>query len=193
MTDFWVQVHGLPLDRQHLLNLQRIGRIMGRVLDTDLSGSGWKRFIRVRVEMDVGKLLCTRFPMNREKLSALWILFKYEKLGNFCYGCGLLGHEVKSCKDGEVQALWKKGITIGVHGNWLRAESSEFQPGIDLEGLKYSDLAECSPVEDNNSLRNPVRNGLMELDLSLTDQALIKASEVWEKMQQRVPMDQSEN
>jgi hypothetical protein len=33
----------------------------------------------------------------------------------------------------------------------------------------------------------------MEPDPSLTDQALIKASEVWEKMQQRVPMDQSEN
>ncbi|GMY06639.1 hypothetical protein FCV25MIE_01878 [Fagus crenata] len=36
-------------------------------------------------------------------------------------------------------------------------------------------------------------NGLVELDLSLTDQALIKASKVWEQMQQRVPMDQSEN
>ena len=126
MTDFWVQVHGLPLDRQHLLNLQRIGRIMGRVLDTDLSGSGWKHLIRVRVEMDVGKSLCIGFHMNREKLLALWIPFKYEKLGNFCYRCGLLGHEVKACRDGEVQALLKKGITIGVHGNWLRAESSEF-------------------------------------------------------------------
>jgi hypothetical protein len=122
-------------------NIFSTSKELGRVLDTDLSSSGWKRFIRVRVEMDVGKSLCTRFPMNREKLSTLWIPFKYEKLGNFCYGCGLLGHEVKSCKDGEVEALWKKCITIGVHGNWLRAKSSEFQPGIDLEGLKYSDLA----------------------------------------------------
>jgi hypothetical protein len=90
---------------------------------------------------------------------------------------------VKACRDGEVQALWKKGITMGVHGNWLRAESSEFQPRIDLEALKYSDLAECSLVEDNNSLRNPMGNGLVEPNPSLTEQTLIKASKVWEQMQ----------
>ena len=100
---------------------------------------------------------------------------------------------MKACRDGEVQALWKKGITMGVHGNWLRVESSEFQPRIDLEALKYLDLAECSLVEDNNSLRNPMGNGLVEPNPSLTDQALIKASKVWEQMQQRVSMDQSEN
>jgi hypothetical protein len=48
-------------------------------------------------------------------------------------------------------------------------------------------------VEDNNSLRNPVGNGLVEPNPSLTDQALIKVSKVWEQMQQRVPMDQLEN
>ena len=48
-------------------------------------------------------------------------------------------------------------------------------------------------MEDNNSLRNPVGNGLVEPNPSLTDQALIKVSKVWEQMQQRVPMDQLEN
>ena len=34
--------------------------------------------------------------------------------------------------------------TLGVFGNWLRAENNEFQPGIDLEGLRTSDMTECS-------------------------------------------------
>jgi hypothetical protein len=145
VTDFWVQIHGLPLNRQNHPSLKTLGGIMGKVIDTDLLGSGWKRFVRVRVEIEVGKPLRMGFPLHREKLPAIWIPFKFEKLGNFCYGCGRLGHEIKAYPDDEIQSLRKEGVTFGVHGNWLRAETSEFQPGIDLEGLKFSDIAECDP------------------------------------------------
>ena len=40
--------------------------------------------------------------------------------------------------------MWKEGITLGVFGNWLRAENDEYQPGIDLEALSKVDIAECS-------------------------------------------------
>jgi hypothetical protein len=54
-----------------------------------------------------------------------------------------LGHDIKDCHENEIQKLWKEKVTLGIHGNWLRSEASEFQPGIDLEELKNSDLAEC--------------------------------------------------
>lgn len=183
MSDFWVQIHGLRFDRQNIINLNKIGRMLGRVLDTDLSGHGWKHFIRVRVEVEVNKPLCTGFPMYREKLSALWIPFKYEKLGNFCYGCGILGHDVKVCREEEVQSLWKEGITLGIHGNWLRAESSEFQLGIDLKGLKYSDLAECNLEVGSSSSRSLERIKSQDLGSSLSIQSLPKAVEVMQEMQ----------
>ena len=33
---------------------------------------------------------------------------------------------------------------LGIHGNWLRAEVSDFQLGIDLESLRISDIIECN-------------------------------------------------
>ena len=148
ITDFWVQIHSLPLNRQFKSSVQRIGRMIGEVLDVDLTGnnvSSCKRFIRVRVGFDVSRPLPTRFPLDREDqgLHPLWIPFKFEKLGNFCYGFGILGHDIKDCHENEIQKLWKEKVTLEIHSNWLRSEANEFQPGIDLEELKNSDLAEC--------------------------------------------------
>ena len=193
VTGFWVQIHGLPLNRQNHPSLKTLGGIMGKVIDTDLSGNGWKRFVRVRVEIEVGKPLGTGFPLHREKLPAIWIPFKIEKLGNFCYGCGRLGHEIKACPNDEIQSLRKEGVTFGVYGNWLRAETSEFQPGIDLEGLKFSDIAECDPSMGNSTARNHDMGSLASPSHSPRDQAIQMALAIWEEVQLREPMDQSES
>lgn len=55
-TDFLVQSHGLPLNRQFDSSVREIRRMIGEVLDVDLIGSGvgsCKRFVRVRVRLDV--------------------------------------------------------------------------------------------------------------------------------------------
>ena len=146
-SHFWVQIHGLLLNRQNPQNLQELGRIFRSVLEEDLIGNGegaGKRYVRVRVSMVVDNPLITGFPLDRESLPTLWIPFKYEKLGNFCYGCGRLGDDIKDCPDDEVQLLWRDKLTNGIYGNWLRADNNEFQLGIDLEGLYTSDMAKCS-------------------------------------------------
>jgi hypothetical protein len=65
--DFWVQIHGLPFNKQFKSSVPRIGRIVGEVLDVDLTGNNvgsCKRFIRVRVGFDVSPLP-TGFPLDR--------------------------------------------------------------------------------------------------------------------------------
>ena len=94
--EFWIEVHSLPLDRQSMENLLKIGSIAGCALETDFIGPNegvWRRYIRVRVEVDVNCPLVPGFPLERDHLPDLWIPFNYEKLGNFCFGCGLLGHD----------------------------------------------------------------------------------------------------
>ena len=50
-------------------------------------------------------------------------------LGNFCFGCGLLGHDLRNCQDLGVQ-------NSGFFGKWLRANNDEFQPGIKLDDFR---------------------------------------------------------
>lgn len=156
----------------------------------DLSGSevgGGKRYVRVRVGIEVNKPLITGFPLARGELPVLWIPFKYEKLGGFCYGCGILGHNVNNCQDEESQRLWKDGATLGIHGNWLKSEVSEFQPVIDLESLHRSNIVESNlnrVILPNNREITPCPPSTSPTQVSL--QARIQ-------FQQQEPMDLSES
>ena len=60
------------------------------------------------------------------KVNERWISFKYKKLPNFCYWCGLISHDGKDCN------LWLARKETGhaeptEHGPWLRA--MPFNPG----------------------------------------------------------------
>ena len=51
VSDFWIQIHGLPFDRHNIANAQKIGKMVGPVLEEDISGGGVegaRKFIRVR-------------------------------------------------------------------------------------------------------------------------------------------------
>ncbi|KAF3946921.1 hypothetical protein CMV_026869 [Castanea mollissima] len=133
-TEFWIQIHGLPLNRRSKENVLKIGSIAGKALDTNLVGPGsgiLSKCVRVRVEMDISCPLVPGFPLERDHLPVLWIPFKFEKLGNFCFGCGMLGHDHRNCQDKGVQVLLSEGVNFGFFGKWLRADNDEFQPGKD--------------------------------------------------------------
>ena len=146
-TEFWIQIHGLPLNRRSEENALKIGSMVGRALETNFVGpvSGiWKRSVRVRVEVDISCPLVLGFLLEREQLPDLRIPFKFEKLGNFCFGCGMLGHDQHDYQDKGVQTLLREGVNFSFFGRWLRANNDEFQPSINLETLLNPDMAECT-------------------------------------------------
>ena len=119
----------------------------GRALETNFVGLGfeiWKRSVRVRVEVDISYPFVPGFPLEWEQLSDLWIPFKFEKLGNFFFDCGMLGHDQRDCQDKGVQTLIREGVNFGFFGRWLRADNDEFQPGINLETILNPDMVECN-------------------------------------------------
>ncbi|GAV77410.1 zf-CCHC_4 domain-containing protein [Cephalotus follicularis] len=51
----------------------------------------------------------------------VWIQFRYEKLPNFCFSCGSMGHLESECDQVKQDGDLGKGVTFQ-YGHWLRAE-----------------------------------------------------------------------
>ena len=121
-SPFWVQIHNLPLNNRTRETGWEIGSKLGEVLEVDVAESGvqWGRFLRVKVKMDVSKKLVRGKKIAFEGREQRWIAFKYERLPNFCYRCGLLNHGLRDCPKGKME----HGLESAPfqYGAWLRGE-----------------------------------------------------------------------
>lgn len=96
MVNFWVQIHGLPLEIVDEENARSIGCKLGEVLEVN-DIEEHKSFIRLRIRFSASQLLEPGFNFSRDNGDSLWIGFKYECLSSFCVHCGLLDHTIRAC------------------------------------------------------------------------------------------------
>ncbi|KAL2924423.1 Cellular nucleic acid-binding protein [Bienertia sinuspersici] len=90
---------------------------MGKFVEFDSSDPfGYKKFMRFRVDIDPCKPLMRGIKVLVGNVNK-WIEFKYEKLPDLCYLCGLFGHGAKEC------AFYDEEIPESSYpyGNWKRA------------------------------------------------------------------------
>ena len=97
-VNFWVQIHDLPVSRLNEKTAYGIGKSLGLVSKASQAGELIEgNFLRIRVGINVTK------PLNRGRKVLLgndeevWVSFKYEKMPNFCYWCGMVSHDAKEC------------------------------------------------------------------------------------------------
>ncbi|KAM0928754.1 hypothetical protein ACQ4PT_001970 [Festuca glaucescens] len=117
-TPIWVRVLKLPLGRMERATGEMIGDKVGEYIDVDVGEDGFAvgEYLRVKVKLDITKPLMRgmMFQVGDDGRSR-WCPFEYEYLPEFCYTCGILGHEAIGCsirvKRGEKQQF----------GAWLRA------------------------------------------------------------------------
>ena len=157
-STLWVQIHGLPTLWRSEENLRRIGSKVGTVLEVDLTGNAggvWRKFHRVRIEIDVSDPLIPSIFLPRPNKCDLWIGLKYEKIADLCYQCGIIGHNQKNCSSELFQLQNSVGNWFKAAGPWLRAENDEVPDGI-LEATTNSVTANShtsngkSPVGDDS-------------------------------------------
>ncbi|KAI9086222.1 hypothetical protein K1719_031676 [Acacia pycnantha] len=57
-----------------------------------------RTFIRTKVVVNIRDPLVTGFWVPRSHQDPFWVSVKYERLQHFCYDCGRIGHDSRSCK-----------------------------------------------------------------------------------------------
>ena len=118
---FWVQVFDIPVRFRNREVAEQICEAIGTIIHpSDAPDSDGGNFIRVRVLVDISLPLCRGRLITLENGREHWVSFKYERLPNLCYWCGLLTHGDKDCNkwiDSE-GSLQQKDHQ---YGPWLRA------------------------------------------------------------------------
>jgi hypothetical protein len=130
---FWIQVHGLPPCWQNKENLERIGGKAGRVKEVDSVGENicqGRRFIRIRVDVNITKPLLPGFFLPRPGLNDLWINLKYEKLPDTCFNYGLLDHDGRTCGINPLKQSNQFGVKFLAYGQWMRTENFLIPPRV---------------------------------------------------------------
>ncbi|PPR85699.1 hypothetical protein GOBAR_AA34985 [Gossypium barbadense] len=101
MSPFWIRVYNFPLefmDRQMAID---VGNALGELVAIDWKDhfGGWTEFMRIKVKIDILKPLKRVLRIvNKDGGERIGVL-KYERLPDFCYLCGLIGHTLKRCNN----------------------------------------------------------------------------------------------
>ncbi|GAU37478.1 hypothetical protein TSUD_207140 [Trifolium subterraneum] len=98
--EMWVQIFNLPFGYTNESMGLLIGSHLGRYIKYDeYNNSGsWRMYMRVRVAVKVDEPLKKSLTLEKEDGGIVHVYFKYEKLGVFCYVCGVLGHTESFCR-----------------------------------------------------------------------------------------------
>ncbi|KAF7844952.1 TMV resistance protein N-like [Senna tora] len=98
---FWVQFHGLPLEGFNDGNVIKLCQRVGSLVEYEVpveDGKIARTFLRARVVVNLNEALLDGVWVPRPNNSRIWIQIKYERLQQFCFGCGVVGHDQKNCE-----------------------------------------------------------------------------------------------
>lgn len=112
-VQFWIQLHGLPLENINTQSAEKILNQMGEIIEVEnpvVDGFLLRHFIRARVRINIKNPLSTGCWVPRRNLPKIWISIKYEKLQDMCFKCGIIGHEQRSCKEEKEMSTRDKDI-----------------------------------------------------------------------------------
>ncbi|CAN1780106.1 hypothetical protein LINPERHAP1_LOCUS14989 [Linum perenne] len=117
-VDFWVQVCDLPATMYTEKVGTALGNFVGRFVEYDESNlvPFDREYMRLRVSLDISKPLKREKKVRVEGGKCITCTFRYERLPNFCYICGKIGHIDRYCEvlfqvpEEEIVRVWDERL-----------------------------------------------------------------------------------
>lgn len=92
---------------------------LGQVLDVRIYEYQEKeRIVKIKITFDINQPTRAWMYIDNDQDGITWVDFRFENLPLFCFGCGLIGHNLKNCKN---QPIPIEGGT-NPRGAWLRSK-----------------------------------------------------------------------
>uniref|UniRef100_A0ACD5X3E3 Uncharacterized protein n=1 Tax=Avena sativa TaxID=4498 RepID=A0ACD5X3E3_AVESA len=114
----WIRAMKLPLGMMDRFTGELIGNQVGEFMGVDVGDDDMAvgKYLRIQVRLNLKSTLMrgTMLTVGKDE-KQIWCPFEYEYLPEFCFTCGIIGHEARECSiklhKGEKQQF----------GRWLRA------------------------------------------------------------------------
>lgn len=138
--NMWIQIYGLPSGIMTEVVGRQLGNFFGEFLEYDHKNntSNWREYMRIKVKIDVRKPLKRRKKITRRNGAEVLVTCKYERLGDFCFTCGIISHTERYCR----QFLNRDKEDINREwGSWLRAQPRRNSGTVKSKWLREDDDA----------------------------------------------------
>jgi hypothetical protein len=113
----WVQLWGLPPHCKTKKMGESIGALMGKVEASEFYEYPGKRvIIKIRVAINIHKPILSGIHVGNPIDGTSWVDYRYEKLPQVCFNCGMIGHMDKLCRNQALQL-----DTLAPIGPWIRS------------------------------------------------------------------------
>ncbi|KAL9411051.1 hypothetical protein AB3S75_044765 [Citrus x aurantiifolia] len=120
---FWVQIHDVPIMCMSKEMVVELGEVIGKVeeVDTNATGQCFGQFLRMRISVDITTPLKKLIELEQEgeEEEDIPMRVMYERLPDFCFCCGRIGHQYRErvhyksqSKDELPYDPWLKAITM---------------------------------------------------------------------------------
>lgn len=139
-VNIWIQIHDLPMGFMTEAVGKALGNFFGEFLeyDTKNNTSIWRECMRIRIRLDVRRPLKRKKKITKKDGKEFIVTCKYERLGEFCFSCGMVTHTDRFCRkfidkrgsEGDKEwGLWLKAPPRRAanqnQSRWLREEGDD--------------------------------------------------------------------
>jgi hypothetical protein len=113
----WIQLWGLPPHCKTKKMGESIGELLGKVEASEFyEYPGKKMIIKIKVAIDVKEPIAAGILIGNANDGTHWIDFRYEKLPQVCFRCGILGHADNLCQNQQMEQA-----EVAPLGPWIRS------------------------------------------------------------------------